>query len=60
MIDIKKPVITIQLIKNNFDEYEVQYLENGVKNEAKTYYTDDHDDAVGTKNLLMTQLGLLR
>ena len=41
--------IKIKIKKNEYDEYEVQWLEDGKKNEAKTYYTDDHEDALGTK-----------
>ncbi len=50
-------VITIKIEKNDFDEYEVQYLENGKKNEAKTYYTDDRDDAILTKKAMEKEIG---
>ena len=41
--------IKIKIVKNDFDEFEVQWIENGKKNEAKTYYTDDEDDAIMTR-----------
>jgi len=42
--------IKIKIKKNDFGEFEVQWLENGKKNEAKTYHTDDYDDAIVTRN----------
>lgn len=42
--------IKIKIKKNEWDEFEVQWIENGKKNEAKTYYTDDEDDAITTKH----------
>lgn len=41
--------IKIKIKKNEFDEFEVQWLENGLLNENKTYYTDDREDATLTK-----------
>lgn len=41
--------VKIKIKKNNFDEFEVQWIENGLKNEAKTYFTDDAADAIITK-----------
>ena len=31
----KAKIVKIKIRKNDFDEFEVQWLENGVKNEAK-------------------------
>lgn len=36
------------LIKRIDGEYQVQWIEDGVKNEAKTYYTDCREDAKHT------------
>ena len=33
----------------SWDEYQVQYFEDGVLNEARTYNTDDYEDAVATQ-----------
>lgn len=41
--------VEIKIEKNEYDEYEVQWLEDGFKNEEKTYYTDDEEDAKLTK-----------
>ena len=41
--------IEIKIKKNEMDEFEVQWIEDGKKSEAKTYYTDDEDDAIMTK-----------
>lgn len=45
-------VIKIKIKKNELGEFEVQWLEDGKKNEAKTYYTDDYDDAIITRNAM--------
>lgn len=41
--------IKIEIKRNEWDEFEVQWIVNGKKIEAKTYYTDDRDDAIATK-----------
>ena len=41
--------VKIKIKKNEFDEFEVQWIENGLRNEAKTCYTDDCEDATLTK-----------
>jgi len=55
VIEAKK-VIKLKLKKNDWDEWEVQYLEDGVKNEAKTYYTDDKDDAKATMKAIQKKI----
>jgi hypothetical protein len=35
--------------KNEHDEYEVRFWNSGQLDEAKTYYTDDREDANSTK-----------
>ena len=40
-------------IKKIDDEYAVLWIENGVIDEGKTYYTDDKDDAIQTKNAII-------
>ena len=35
-----------------WEEWSVRYYEDGVYNEDKSYYTDDHDDAIGTQRLM--------
>lgn len=47
---------TLKIRKNDFDEYEVQYLINGIKNEDRTYYTDDLDDAKATLILMQKEI----
>lgn len=37
--------VQIKIKKNEYDEYEVQWIENGIHSEAKTYYTNDKEDA---------------
>ena len=41
--------IQLKIRKNTWEEWEVRYLVDGVEDEGKTYYTDDYDDAVQTK-----------
>ena len=43
-------------IRNINDEFQVQWIENGKKNEAKTYYTDDEDDAIATKHQMKREV----
>ena len=43
-----KPIVQVRIVKNEWDEYEVQWIENGKKKEARTYYTDDKEDAQET------------
>ena len=45
--------VRLNLKKNEWDEYEVEWVENGKRNEGKTNYTDDIDDAVGTMKMMM-------
>ena len=47
---------TFKIIKDNEQgEYQVQVFEDGVLNEARTYHTDDCQDAVGTLNLMIEE-----
>jgi len=39
-----------------WDEYQVQVRINGKLNEAKTYHTDDQDDAISTKHAMQKEL----
>jgi hypothetical protein len=39
--------------RNEFGEFVVRWYDEGKRNEAKTGYTDDWDDAVGTLNMQM-------
>lgn len=41
-------MVYLYIKKNEFDEYEVVWEENGRKVEDKTYYTDDLADAQAT------------
>jgi hypothetical protein len=41
-------MVEIKIVKKD-EEYAVQWIENGVVDEVKTYYTDDKDDAIATK-----------
>lgn len=50
--------IKIKIKKNEWDEYEVQWIENGKKNEAKTCYTDDKENAELTKIAMEKEAGL--
>ena len=58
MSTIKKMVssngkVRLNLRKTEWDEYEVEWVENDKRNEDKTNYTDDLDDAVGTMKMMM-------
>ncbi len=41
-------MVVLHIKKNDFGEYEVVWEENGKRDEAKTYYTDDLEDAKNT------------
>ena len=45
--------VKLSIKRNEWDEYEVVWTENGKRNEDKTGYTDDLDDAIGTMKLTM-------
>lgn len=40
---------------SSLDEYCVRYLENGIKNEDKSYYTDDKEDAKATMQAMINE-----
>ena len=44
--------ITLKIKKIN-DEYCVQWFENGVYDENKTYYTDSKQDAIETRDAMI-------
>ena len=39
-----------------WEEYQVQYIEDGVVNKDKTYHTDDYDDALETMAAMKKEL----
>ena len=49
---MKKSIVNLR-IKRLDGEFAVQWIQDGVYNEGKTYYTDDMDDAKQTKNAIM-------
>ena len=48
--------IKLRIIKNDYDEYEVQWIEDGVINREKTYYTDDYLDAIATRRQMAIEI----
>jgi len=46
---------TFKIIKNDWDEYEVQVFEGGKINHARTYFTDDKEDAQLTKQAMIDE-----
>ncbi len=50
-------MVTIKLKYDpEWEEYQVQYIEDGVVNEARTYHTDDEDDARVTRAAMKKEL----
>jgi hypothetical protein len=49
-------IIKLKIKKNEWDEFEVQYLVDGKKDEAKTYYTDDKEDAELTRDAILATI----
>lgn len=47
--------IELAIKKNEYNEYEVVWRENGKKDEGKTYYTSDPEDAVNTLVSMLDQ-----
>lgn len=42
--------------KNNWGDYEVVVYEDGIRDEDKTYYTDDKGDAWATYNEMVKEI----
>ena len=38
------------------DEYRVSWFDNGIYSEAKSYYTDDYDDAIATAQDMLRRI----
>lgn len=50
-------VVTFKIVRDNeWDEWHVQYLIDGKVDEAKTYYTEDYQDAVSTMLAMKKEL----
>ncbi len=54
---ISKKKVTIKLVYDSqWEEYQVRYIEDGVVNEDKTYYTEDYNDALDTMVAMKKEL----
>ena len=48
--------ITLQIIKNDWNEYEVQVFKGKQKLDRLTYYTEDKNDAIDTYDAMITEI----
>jgi len=52
------PELTISITKDTYGEYCVNYMLDGVRSEAKSYYTDDYKDAVATARQMIREYSM--
>ena len=51
---MKKSIVNLKIKYNhNWEEWAVQWIQDGVYDEGKTYYTDAKDDAEYTKKAII-------
>ena len=52
----EKSIVYLRIRKTgNGDEWAVQWIQDGVYDEGKTYYTDAKDDAIDTKKAIIEE-----